>query len=160
MTYRVQQILLIAIAVGLIWKMLRAARYYWIPKDATFATASAGLARIKAPFASALWIAGIGLSLLGSYVGAGPPARVLWLTAGCAALVILPSLGGIVRRRYRRKFLRRVERESFLVCLNCHYSVKGHPEGGRCPECGTPFTPESLRQTWKDVELLNRNDLE
>ncbi len=60
--------------------------------------------------------------------------------------------GGVwwIRGR-RRRFFARLEREQQLLCPDCHYSLAGHAGGGRCPECGYEFTPESLRDDWQDV---------
>ena len=39
------------------------------------------------------------------------------------------------------------KRAGFRVCPRCGYSLM-EIETGRCPECGSPFTSETLRQAW------------
>jgi len=54
----------------------------------------------------------------------------------------------------RRDLIDRLEREKHLICPDCHYSLVAHATGGRCPECGYDFTPESLLQDWADVKVF------
>ncbi len=67
----------------------------------------------------------------------------------------LSAAGGILCiRRHRKHLFDRLEREGFLVCPDCHYSLAGHAGGGRCPECGYAFTPESVVADWSAVRAL------
>ncbi len=70
--------------------------------------------------------------------------------------VILQLVGFRAQRRQERRFLDRLEGEDHLICPDCHYSLAGHGEGGRCPECGYTFTLESLVEDWGDVKKLAR----
>ena len=52
-----------------------------------------------------------------------------WVLLLFAAGLIVPTL----LHRYRRR------RHRILgLCLNCGYDLRGTPQGGRCPECGSP----------------------
>jgi uncharacterized paraquat-inducible protein A len=72
-----------------------------------------------------------------------------------APLVLLGCLFGWSWHR-RERFFQRLESEEYLICPDCHYLLKGHTGGGRCPECMYEFTPESLRADWAAVEKLAR----
>ena len=37
----------------------------------------------------------------------------------------------------------------YLMCLSCAYSLKGLPEEHVCPECGTEYTAEQVRNAWQ-----------
>lgn len=61
-----------------------------------------------------------------------------WLAALVAA--ILPAIW-VDRRRRRRKAL---QRSDAGLCANCGYDLRESP--GRCPECGTPVSPDFAQQ--------------
>ncbi len=42
----------------------------------------------------------------------------------------------------------------FTICLHCGYSLRGLPEGHKCPECGQPSDRESARQ--EVLDLINQ----
>jgi hypothetical protein len=54
-------------------------------------------------------------------------------------MAILPAarLAGWRRRRRRRRWARRL-RMGAELCQHCGYDCRATPQGGRCPECGTP----------------------
>ncbi len=68
---------------------------------------------------------------------------VMWILAAVSAI-----------REWR--YLNRVQQDDYLLCPDCHYSLAGHTGGGRCPECGYEFTPESLVEDWDDVFRIAR----
>lgn len=75
-----------------------------------------------------------------------PPTALilLWLYAS--------SIGRYLWRRRRRRVLsRRLNDDNYLICPDCQYSLVAHASGGRCPECGYEFTPDSLIRDWQDV---------
>jgi len=38
--------------------------------------------------------------------------------------------------------------DGYRTCPVCLYSLRGLPERGDCPECGTPYSPEALKVIW------------
>lgn len=42
------------------------------------------------------------------------------------------------------------------MCLGCGYDLRGHPDRGTCPECGTKFE-DALEVTWQKLhDILAR----
>ena len=39
-------------------------------------------------------------------------------------------------------------------CSECQYSLRGHADIGRCPECGRPFDYTSADGAWEDVRQI------
>ncbi len=77
-----------------------------------------------------------------------PTDRSTFVFCGVPVLLVAFFCWGLFRRS---QFVERLEREKYLICPDCHYSLLAHSGGGRCPECGYAFTPESLVRDWKDV---------
>ena len=78
--------------------------------------------------------------------------RIVWpvfvaLALFSLAMVAVRALGG----HRQQRFFSQLERQDYLICPDCHYYLRGHAEGGQCPECGHSFTPESLRADWDDM---------
>jgi len=91
-------------------------------------------------------------------LGANSPVRMsLPLTLALMMVMVLLVYGQLIMGHLREKrFFERLERHGHLVCPDCHYSLAGHTGGGRCPECGYAFTPESLVVDWTNVKKMAR----
>jgi predicted amidophosphoribosyltransferase len=44
---------------------------------------------------------------------------------------------------------RRLSRDLGMLCPGCRYVLSRLPSPGACPECGRPFTVESVREWWR-----------
>jgi uncharacterized paraquat-inducible protein A len=42
-----------------------------------------------------------------------------------------------------------IKRQNYHLCLKCFYSLKGLASSGICPECGTPFDANDLKEKWQ-----------
>lgn len=74
------------------------------------------------------------------------PATFLFLPH----VMIVPGIavGGVLARRGRRRALRELIELQGKLCLRCHYKLEHALPAGRCPECGTPYDPGSLKRGW------------
>jgi uncharacterized paraquat-inducible protein A len=61
-------------------------------------------------------------------------------------------IGHLIGRRWVRTFMDRAVQEDYRICTECLYSLRGHGDSGRCPECGTDFNHAELVQAWQDVK--------
>jgi hypothetical protein len=81
----------------------------------------------------------------------------LWAVLGTYLALVCLAFAWFIRRRGRvNRFFDRLEPQGFLTCPDCHYALFGHAGGGRCPECGYAFTPETLNEDWSDVRIIAR----
>jgi len=68
-----------------------------------------------------------------------PTALLLFLV-----LAVVPRVG-------TKKFFARLRAHEYEICTNCGYSLHGLPEDHDCPECGTAYRVEQIRETWHDI---------
>jgi len=87
----------------------------------------------------------------------GWKAIPMWISPGITVVFVILGLVWFVRTRRRvSRFFDGLARQEFLICPDCHYALVAHAQGGRCPECGYAFTPETLQADWADVKVLAR----
>jgi len=65
-------------------------------------------------------------------------------TVNC--LILLPCM--FFSYYHVTKIRRRVKAHDFSLCLNCGYPLKGLVTHGHCPECGSSYEADNVRQSW------------
>ena len=48
----------------------------------------------------------------------------------------------------RRKYERVLAKHTYLICPHCGYVLVGLPPEYSCPECGTPYSHDHIRDAW------------
>lgn len=46
------------------------------------------------------------------------------------------------------RFRQKLESCGFMLCMSCHYPLKGLEPFGQCPECGTGYNTRKVRRVW------------
>lgn len=59
------------------------------------------------------------------------------------------ALWSLATRRRLRGFVRKLREQDMHLCMNCGYSLHGLPARHVCPECGTDYDVDALRQAWE-----------
>jgi len=72
----------------------------------------------------------------------------LWFLAALAAVLVIVLVRAAAEgwRLWRRDRL--LAEHDYCICSQCEYPVWALPSDGRCPECGTTFSHQELRQYW------------
>lgn len=81
---------------------------------------------------------------------------VAWLTTSKSLSLILVSLAAcswmVVRQKgisVRAEFIGRLIAEDCKCCTSCAYPLRGLPDSGSCPECGTVYAARSCQEVWR-----------
>jgi hypothetical protein len=53
-----------------------------------------------------------------------------------------------------RKLRRRLRQSDCMLCTHCEYDLSGLPDGGTCPECGSPYIHAMGRAHWRATPLI------
>ncbi len=79
------------------------------------------------------------------------PGTAGLVTMICAGVLFSVSMGVLwaIPRLRERRFDRTLRAHQYEGCFNCGYSLHGLPEVHRCPECGSPYEKEQVREAWK-----------
>ncbi len=85
---------------------------------------------------------GISISLLGMRIGE------IFITIVAIAILFDHF---VLRKRRLRKFKNKLINAKFRICTTCLYSLEGHQNIDRCPECGERFELEKAEIYWASV---------
>lgn len=74
---------------------------------------------------------------------------------GLLVAMLLPVwLAVIVHQRMRKGTARAVVASNGCACVACGFDLSGLPPEGVCPECGSSYTHQELRERWRSVGYL------
>ncbi|MGB2987891.1 MAG: hypothetical protein WBE26_18640 [Phycisphaerae bacterium] len=78
------------------------------------------------------------------------PRSPALLSMICVSVLFSVSMGVLcaIPRFRERRFERTVRAHQYEVCWNCGYSLHGLPDVHNCPECGTEYEKDTLRNDW------------
>jgi len=82
---------------------------------------------------------------------AGISDRRIWLFGGGAVLGLLLLSGELLAERRWQRTRSIVLRLEYFVCFECGYWLVGLPLAGNCPECGSEYDENRLREAWAGV---------
>lgn len=82
-----------------------------------------------------------------------------WYSWGGAAVIWCIFVGlRMLEWRNVRRLRREIEQHGGLLrrCMNlrCQYDLRGCSPSGKCPECGTPYSIESLEAFWGTTKTI------
>lgn len=69
-----------------------------------------------------------------------------WLNGG---MVLLMFAATCAFYGARARGWRTLKEADFMICPQCRYDLRSIEDHAACPECGAPFTPDSLFETWR-----------
>ena len=83
---------------------------------------------------------------VGPVIGWLGPFGVLIVSGASLAFIIV---GAAIHGRAAAILSHRLAAAQGRLCPRCHYELDGLVLAGICPECGDPYTPESLAGAWR-----------
>jgi hypothetical protein len=90
------------------------------------------------------------VAILSPFALLAASAAVLRQAVPIAATGFLLGLAMLVTaRQARARFKHRILSAGGLLCLNCHYDLRGSPERGFCPECREPYSHAEVKRDWE-----------
>ena len=64
------------------------------------------------------------------------------------AIVLFAGACWLIPMLAKRRFAKRVRARDFRICGTCGYSLIGLPDCYQCPECGSAYDANELRNNW------------
>lgn len=89
-----------------------------------------------------------------AWIGIGLPGWTVWFTQhGVGLLIFAASLLCVlsVRDSAVERFCRRAREHDYAICPECGYLLENLPANHKCPECGTPYDLNQIREVWGNV---------